>query len=280
MYKLLKAELSRRLTSLIFISEVIFILIYNFMIIMRTTYGFEIDTTYFLFDKSFVLCIFIATNVSLQISQELDARTINNKLFYGYSKSAFYKTEIIAGIMEGILLFLFDTISIIILCIIKNYETNLLGTRFIVNLVIALVIISTIAVISTVLSLLVNHRLISVFIVMTITLLLLNAGDNTVSILKEPEQTTRFNVEGVMEDNPLYVEGTERIAHNTHLLLSPYAQACYIDNMLHEEQAMKFNNSLIMRNTPYHIEFLLSNMIECLTLYFLGFYLFKKRNLQ
>lgn len=280
MYKLLKAELSRRLTSLIFIGEIVFILIYNFQIIMRTTYGFEIDATYFLFDKSIVLCIFIATNICLQISQELDGRTINNKLFYGYSKSAFYKSEIVVGIIEGMILFLIDTLSIVILCTIENYETNLLNSHFVINFIIALVVFSTTAVISTVLSLLVNHRLISVFLVMTITLLLLRAGNETVGILNQPEQTTRFNAEGVLEDNPLYIEGTERIAHNTHLLISPYAQVCYISHLLHEEQTMKFDNSLIMKNTPYHIEFLLSNMIECLSLYFLGLYLFNKRNLQ
>lgn len=50
--------------------------------------------------------------------------------------------------------------------------------------------------------------------------------------------------------------------------------------MLHEELAMKFNNSLIMRNAPYHMEFVLANVIECLPLYFLGFYLFNNRNLN
>lgn len=40
---------------------------------------------YFLFNKTTLICIFISINVSLKLSQELDNRTINNKLFCGGS---------------------------------------------------------------------------------------------------------------------------------------------------------------------------------------------------
>ena len=133
--------------------------------------------------------------------------------------------------------------------------------------------------ITTILSILINYRLISVFIVMAITLLLLQAGRETVSSLIQPAQTTRFNTEGILEDNPLYIEGTERLAYNVHLFSSPYAQICYIDHLLTEKETMKFDNSFIMKNIPYHIEFIVSDAMWCLLFYFGGLYLFKKRNL-
>ena len=47
---------------------------------------FEVNIPYFLFNKTTLICIFISINVSLKLSQELDNRTINNKLFCGYNK--------------------------------------------------------------------------------------------------------------------------------------------------------------------------------------------------
>ncbi|MEE0237507.1 MAG: hypothetical protein UHS54_08870 [Lachnospiraceae bacterium] len=280
MRKLLQAELSRRLSSIIFIGEIIFLLIYNYLEVIGSVFGFEVDTTYFLFNKTAIICLCIAVNVSLQLIQELDNRTINNKLFCGFSKSIFYKTEIIVGIIEGMILFLIDTISIIILGIMQKYDTDIFSTDFFINLIITLMIISTVTIISTVLSILINHRIISIFFVMAVTLFLLYGGNETVRSLNQPAQTTLFSVDGEIRDNPLYIEGTKRVAHNIHLFASPYAQSCYVSYMLHEKQADKSNNSLILKNIPYHLEFIISDTIECLITYILGFYLFNRRNLQ
>ena len=42
MNKLLRVELSRRLTSIIYIGEIILLLVYNFLEISGSTYGFEV----------------------------------------------------------------------------------------------------------------------------------------------------------------------------------------------------------------------------------------------
>lgn len=148
------------------------------------------------------------------------------------------------------------------------------------NLIITLIIISTVAVISTILSILINHRILSIFLVMGATLLLLYGGNETVRSLNQPAQTTLFSTDGKMRDNPLYIEGIKRVTHNMHLFVSPYAQSCYTAYMLHEEPKVKSNNSLILKNIPTHLEFVISDTIECLLLYILGLYLFNKRNLQ
>lgn len=279
MYRLIKAELIRRLSNLIFMGGIVFILIYNFMTIIKTVYGFNVDATHFLFQKNMILCIFLVVQITLQTSQELDGRTINNKLFLSYSKSDCFNAAIITSILEGILLFLIDTISVVIMCKIEGYAIVILNAGFIMILFIIIIIIATIAVITTVLTFLINYQKISIFIVMAITLLLFHFGSETVSVLLEPEQTTRFNIEGVLEDNPMYVDGSERLAHNVHLFSSPYAQICYTSHLLAEETTMKFDNSFIMKKVPYRLEFLLSDMVWCLQFYFGGLYLFKKRNL-
>ena len=63
MNKLLRVELSRRLTSIIYIGEIILLLVYNFLEISGSTYGFEVNIPYFLFNKTTLICIFISINV-------------------------------------------------------------------------------------------------------------------------------------------------------------------------------------------------------------------------
>lgn len=280
MNKLLCAELSRRLTSVIYIGEIIISLIYNFLEIAGSTYGFEVDISYFLFNKTTLICICIAINVSLKLSQELDNRTINNKLFCGYNKSTFYKVEIVVGIIEGVLLLLIDTISVIIIGIFQKYILTITYTAFFVNLIITLIIISSVAVISTILSILINNRIFSIFIVIGLTLLLLYGGKEIVHTLNQPAKTTLFSTNGEMRDNPLYVKGTERTIHNIHLFFSPYAQANYVPYLLHEEKVEKFDNSLILKNAPYHLEFIIPDVLGMIFIYSVGIYLFSKRNLQ
>lgn len=280
MNRLLRTELVRRLTSILFLSEIVGLLLYNYIEIALTTYGFEVDITYFLFDKTAILCICTAANISLQLSQELDNRTVNNKLFCGFRKSTFYKSEVLVGMIEGMLLLLADTASLILFGKFQAYDMDLLHMRFFINLIITLAIISSVAVISTVLSMLINHRILSIFLVMGITLLLLYSGKETVRNLNQPAQTTLFSDDGNMHDNPLYIEGFQRAMHNAHLLASPYAQSYYTYQFLQEEQAEKADNSLILKKIPYHIEFVLFDAIECFLLFVMEFYLFHKRNLQ
>lgn len=280
MNKLLHAELLRRLTSVIYIGEMIVLVVYNIFAIIGSVYGYEVDISYFLFDKTSMICIFIAINVSLKISQELDNRTINNKLFCGYNKLTFYKTEILVGIIEGILLFFVDTISVILFGVFKKYELNISCMDLFVNFGITLIIISTVAVISTILSVLIKNRIFSVFIVVGLALLLLYGGKETVHTLNQPAQTTLFSTDGTLRDNPLYVTGTKRKIHNIHLFSSPYAQVSYVSCLLHEEKNEKMDNSLVLKNSPYHFEFLISDILEGFVLYLLGGYLFRKRNLQ
>lgn len=278
MSKLLRAELLRRMVSAIYIAECIFLLVYNFLEIGGSVYGFEVNIPYFLFNKVSLISICIAINVSLKVSQELDNRTINNKIFCGYSKQTLYKTELVAGIVEGIVLALIDTVSVIVIGEIKQYAINKSYIDLLVNFMIVVLIVSTVAVISTVLTIIIKKRIFSILIVIGLTCFFLYSGTETVKTLYQPKETTLFSTEA--RENPLYVEGMERTVHKAHLLFSPYAQANYTSYLLHEENNEKVNNSLILKNSPYHFEFIIIDILEGGILYFAGMYLFKKQNLH
>lgn len=280
MNQLLRAELLRRLTSIIYIGEMIVLVVSHILEILGAAYGFEVDIPYFLFGKITLICIFVSVNAVLKVSQELDNRTINNKLFCGYHKSTFYKTEILVGIIEGELLLLVDTISVVFLGMLKKYELKISCMDLFVNFAITGMIILTVAVISTMLSMLLHNRIFSVFVVVGFTFLLLYGGKQTVHTLTQPAQTTLYSMDGAIRDNPLYVKGTKRTMHNVHLFSSPYAQANYASYLLHEEGTEKGDNSLILKNGPYHLEFFISDILEGIFMYLLGGYLFYKRNLQ
>lgn len=278
MRKLLRAELLRRMVSAIYIAECIFLLVYNFLEIGGSVYGFEVNIPYFLFNKVSLISICIAINVSLKVSQELDNRTINNKIFCGYSKQTLYKTELVAGIIEGIVLALIDTVSVIVIGEIKQYAINKSYIDLLVNFMIVVLIVSTVAVISTVLTIIIKKRIFSILIVIGLTCFFLYSGTETVKTLYQPKETTLFSTEA--RENPLYVEGRERTVHKAHLLFSPYAQANYTSYLLHEENNEKMNNSLILKNSPYHFEFIIIDILEGGILCFVGMYLFKKQNLH
>lgn len=280
MKRLLRAELCRRLLSLILVGECAGILIYSIYQMVLSQYGYHVDALSFLFQKTPIICIYIAVNSLLHIGQELDDRTINNKLYCGFSKTNFYLAEMIVGIAEGMLLTLFDTVSVCVIAKFADFDMPAFDLKFFINLLIVVIITSTVAVISTVLAVLISNRLIAVLVVLLVSFILLYGGRETVSRLNQPKQTTSFNVEGILMDNPLYLEGGSRVLYNAHVFISPYAQACYASNMLYETQTEKSDNSLILKNTPYHVEFFISDIILSLFLYFIGLGCFKKHNLR
>lgn len=159
-----------------------------------------------------------------------------------------------------------------------GYAINKSYIDLIVNFMIVVIIVSTVAVISTVLTIIIKKRIFSILIVIGLTCFFLYSGTETVNTLYQPKETTLFST--VARENPLYVEGMERTVHKAHLLFSPYAQANYTSYLLHEENNEKMNNSLILKNSPYHFEFIIIDILEGGILCFVGMYLFKKQNLH
>ena len=107
---------------------------------------------------------------------------------------------------------------------------------------------------------------------------MLNIGGNAVSNLRQTEYNIDPQTEALVE-NPLYINGLKRAAANFHLLISPFAQAEYASDMLYEPEA-KEENSLVLKNFPYHIEFCIFNLLELILFCKLGIYIFRRQDLK
>lgn len=277
---LLRAELSRRCMSILFIGELLYLAAHNLLQIIGSSYGFDMSVSYFLYDNTPTLCIFVSAISSVQISQELDGRTIDNKLLAGFDKRTFFKAEVICSVIQGILLLLTDTIFVILLSTVSGYPVDISLHTFCANLLVTLTAVSTVAVISAVFSCMLSHRLISICIVVGVALLLLYCGQNTVQALEQPSQTDIYNTEHIMQTNPLYISGDRRAAYKFHLAASPYAQAVYANSMQNETTADQISNSLFLREMPFHLDFIIVDLGEGLLLCMAGVRLFERKDLR
>lgn len=105
-------------------------------------------------------------------------------------------------------------------------------------------------------------------------------GGKSVSSLNQAKDWTDPVTHEEVE-NPLRIDGFARTANNIHVLVSPFAQTEYNANMLHEADfGTKEENSLILKDFPYHIEFCLFNILEMLLFYRIGLRIFKKQDLK
>lgn len=105
------------------------------------------------------------------------------------------------------------------------------------------------------------------------------AKGKSIKELLEPEY--KLDVESnEMTENPLYLSGFKRTAANVHLLISPFAQAEYEEFMLYETPEEKQNNSLVLKDFPYHIEFCAVNILELMLFCKIGIRIFNKQDLR
>lgn len=279
MKRLAKTELFRRLHSLFFISGITFLLLYNIWDITLTDYEFNVGWSFFLFQKIPVLLIIVAIDTSRIISLDISKKIDNHKIILGYSINSIYFSQIIASVIESLILFVIDTISIIVLSSIRNYTLDISISGLIINCIIAMVSITVISVFLTFLSLLIPWRIVSIIVILTISLILFQKGSDVTVNLLEPAQTIFYN-ESENEpavNNPLYISGEERDLYNLKLLLSPYAQVQYEKYILFENTKQKTTSSFLLKHCPYHFEFIILGFLEIIVLYYLGLQLEKHR---
>lgn len=269
---LLKTELHKRCHSIIFILGITCLLIYNIFDLILTDYDFEVGWSFFLFQKTSLLLVVVAINASLTISQDICGKTVNNKILLGYNVIDIYNTQIIAGIVEALSLFLIDTASIIIFSLINNFTMDISISNFIINLIIIIISITVISIFLTTFAIFIPYRILSLFIIVGISLVLFQKGEDLSINLLQPAKTIFFNEHENEQalDNPLYVKGTKRNLYNLELLISPYAQVQYEKFILFESTEQKMNSSLILKQSTYHFEFIAIGITEILVLYFLG----------
>lgn len=280
MKKLLSMELKRGFLSSILWIGILVEIGMNVYGILLSTYGFTRYTTSSLFYNSSLICIVIGIFISLHIGHDFETRTINNKIAAGYSRKQIYLVEVGTSAICASILFVVDIISVFVFSAVKHlkFSENVTYTAFIINALLSWICIATISSLFTMLVMIAHKQLISLGIVLLLTLGMLSLGENAVSGLRQ-ENVWHDPVTHETVDNPLYLKGIKRNVTNIHLLISPFAQVKYEPDMLITPEN-KPDNSLILKNAPYHFEFAIFNFMELFLFCKIGIYIFKKQDLK
>ncbi len=141
--------------------------------------------------------------------------------------------------------------------------------------------LSVISIIATVCAFNIPNRIINLVVIVALSLILFQKGDDATLALIQPKETIYFNdsVDEVPIENPLYISGNKRLLYNLELAVSPYAQTQYAKYILFEYEEQKNDCSLFAKNYHYHIDFIIIDIITVICLYWIGFGVFKRRDL-
>ena len=282
MNKLLTMELKRAAKSPILWLGALVVIAVNIYGILLNSYGFKIFTTTFLLENSPLICMILAVLIPLYLGCDFENRTVNNKISAGYTRKEIYLAELIVSAVCAAVLFIADIASVFISSNIAGIEfsSKLTITEFAFHAVIAFVCIITVSALYTMIVMISHKQIISLGIAVVLTLALLTVGGKSVSALNQ-SNTWIDPVTHETAENPLRIDGFARTANNIHVLISPFAQAEYSASMLHETDfGTKEENSLILKDFPYHIEFCLFNILEILLFYKIGLRIFRKQDLK
>ena len=279
MKKLLSAECKRRLLSPIILAEFLLLLVWDFVLIVFSIYGFEVSSDYFLFRNIPLICILVTANAMIFTREEVEYKTMSNKFYLGFKKSHFLLCEAIVGVLESFLLLTVNTASILGLCEYRHYETTPVR-ELLFHLWVCFALVSTISVFITILSCIVTKRLILSCLIVGLTALFLYAGDETTHSLVQPKETDAFFEDGKLHPNPLYIDGEKRTLYLLHLTFSPYAQSYYTDFMANESEEDMPVTSIIPNNLSFRLDFIFADSLEILLCFLIGCFLFEKKDLQ
>lgn len=282
MNKLLSMELKRAAKSPILWLGVITVIAVNVYGILLTGYGFKIYTTTFLLENSSLICIILAVLIPLYLGRDFENRTINNKISAGYARKEIYIIELIVSSLCAAILIIADISSVFVSSNIAGLEfsSKINIIEFAFHAVIALVCIVTVSNLYTMIVIISHKQIISLGIAVILALALLTLGGKSVSSLNQSSDWIDPLTHETVE-NTLRIDGFARTANNIHVLISPFAQAEFHSNMLAEsELGTKEENSLILKDFPYHIEFCLFNILEILLFYNIGIRVFRKQDLK
>ena len=278
MKNLLSVELKREIHSPLMWIVACALIVLNVTKIICTNYGYAITATSFLFHNTPFICIALSIFIPLHIGQEFELRTINSKITAGYSRKQIYFTEMIVSILCGLFWLITDVSSILISSKIKNLPLGFAVENIIIECILCFICITSVVAIFTMITMLLHKRLNSIAAALCITILCLHLGGMTVSALLQDEY--RIDSNGDPYENVLHIEGFQRTLANTHMVISPFAQAKYQCGILYETPETHAENSLIFEDSAHHWEFTIMNLIEMIAFTGIGISIFKKQGFK
>ncbi len=237
-------------------------------------------------DNTVILCIALSLFLSLYICDEFVHRTIQNKLILGYSKSNLFMAETIACGIGGSTLILCDTLFYLLGCILRQEKLCFSFSFLFFNTLIFMVVIGCISIFISGFSLIVRKRIFVQVFLVCLSFFLIERGRQTVgpltryeSVFAENESENAPDSIDFMENYAAYATGSARQVLNFKVTLSPYTQCHFATYVTTEKPETKPDNSLFFKNYPYHIDFILMDIILSIVIISLGVFLFERQSI-
>ncbi len=287
MTKLIWAELKRYLISPYYIVTVFILFFLNSI---RSTGWIPILSNLFFWGEQFmynnsILAVLLPIIITTYFFEDFLKHTFHTRFILGYNKSQIFIAETIScGFGSGLLVSIGSMIYIIKRTF-YNEELIFPLISILINTVIFMTSIACIAIIICSFSLILKKNLISPIILVCFTVFMIQHGTEDISLLTFSESTLAIQDENETDEgkdliaNNLRVNSKVRNRLNAHVMLSPFAQCNYSAYLNIERPEDKPNLSLLFKKNPYHLDFLLSNIIISILTIIIGANIFKHQNI-
>lgn len=237
-------------------------------------------------DNINAICIVLSFFISLSICDEFHNNTIQNKIFLGYKKSQIYIAETVACAAYGCTLVLFDSLFYLLGNLLWRQEIKYSTSYLTMNTLIFMLTIGCVSVLTCSLSFLIRKRLITQLLLVFIAIFLIENGRSTVGRLtdyessfveanEETDPAARDLIENFSEE----LSETQRFELNMKITLSPYAQCHFASYITTERPEDKTRQSFALKKSPYHVDFIIADIINSIFIIFVSMNIIKKQNI-
>ncbi|MDO5146546.1 MAG: hypothetical protein Q4D60_06060 [Eubacteriales bacterium] len=287
MHKLIKAELKRYFISPYYLGTIFILMVLQ---TRRSTGWIPILSNLIFWGDQFmynnsILAILLSLFIFAYVYEAYFTRILHMKLILGYTKSQIFIAETVScGICSGILVAIGNAIYVI-RHLYNKEPLELSMSSILINTIIFMSSLSCIAVMICSLSLILKKHIFTALILVCTTVCMLQLGTKDISLLTFSESTLVIQEENETDEgkffiaNNLRVNDTVRSLLNFRVMISPYAQCNYSAYLTTERQEEKPNLSFLLKENPYHIDFLLSNIMLSTFVICIGSNIFKRQDI-
>lgn len=286
MQKLIRAELKRYFISPYYLGTVLVLIVLqnspsNGWIPILSNLFFWGDQ--FMYNTS-MSAILLSVLIYIYIYESYITRSVHMKLILGYTKRQIFIAQTVScGICSGVLVAIGN--AIYLLQRTYNKETlELPMESILVNTIIFMTTLACVGVITCSLSMILKKNIFTPLILLCFTVCMIQFGMKDLSLLTFSESTLVIEDENETEEGKFFIANNMRVSEpvrrllNFRVMASPYAQCGYSAYLTTERQEDKPNLSFFFNENPYHMDFLLSNILLSISLIGIGSSIFKRQD--
>ena len=287
MSKLIWAEMKRYLMSPHFLGTIFILIGLNSI---QSTGWIPILSNLFFWGDQFmynnsILAVLLSLIIAAYIYEDFLTKTIHTKLILGYKKSQIFVAETIScGLGSGMLVAVGSTIYVLKrICYKEEIELPIIS--LFINTVIFMSSLACIAIIISSFSLILKKNLLTPIILVCTTIVMIQHGTEDISLLTFAESTLAIQDENETDEGKDLIATNLRVSNevrnklNAHVMISPYAQCNYSAYLTIERKEDKPQLSFLFKENPFHLDFLLSNIVLSILVILVGANVFKRQNI-